>query len=421
MDAPLANSLLLLGLLVVAIGIGFLLGRRERTASRPQTARGDYMRGLNYLLSEQADVAVEAFIESLEVNDDTVDTHLALGALVRRRGEVDKAIRVHQNLLARPRLSPRFRAQAELELARDYLAAGLLGRAESLLKELAARGGELRESALEYLLEIYQRERDWEQAIEIARGMVDRGETEIRRTLAHYFCELADRARETGDVRATRAQLALALGRDDRCVRASLMLGRLESEQGRWKEAIRALRRVQEQDPRFLPEALPGLVEAHAELGTERDLVRFLERCVEQTPSASIAAHLADRIAARSGERAAILFLAESLERRPNARGLSLLLGRQLDRLLDRQPDAPLQAAAVDAEGARGGNAASTEDHETFVEALVALREYSDALVADAPTYECESCGFSGRVLHWQCPSCKSWGSTVPARGLAGE
>jgi lipopolysaccharide biosynthesis regulator YciM len=142
MDQPFYNSLLLLVLLVVAIGIGFFLGRRERSAKRLPPARGDYMRGLNYLLSEQADVAVDAFIESLDVNDDTVDTHLALGALVRRRGEVDKAIRVHQNLLARPRLSPRFRAQAELELARDYLAAGLLGRAESLLKELAGRGSQ---------------------------------------------------------------------------------------------------------------------------------------------------------------------------------------------------------------------------------------------------------------------------------------
>lgn len=419
MDAPLFNSLLLLALLVVAIGIGFFLGRRERSARQSPAARGDYMRGLNYLLSEQADVAVDAFIESLDVNDDTVDTHLALGALVRRRGEVDKAIRVHQNLLARPRLSPRFRARAELELARDYLAAGLLGRAESLLKELAGRGGELRESALEYLLEIYQRERDWEQAIAIAREMVARGETGIRRTLAHYLCELADRAWEAGDLRTTREQLDQALGQDDRCVRASLMLGRLESEQGRWKDAIRALRHVQEQDARFLPEALPGLVEAHAELGTERDLVRFLERCVELAPSASVAAHLADRIAARSGERSAIAFLTGTLVQRPNARGLSLLLGRQLGTMVSgvASADEPGRASAV----IPGPGAAAVPDQEAFVAALVALREFSDALIADAPTHECESCGFSGRVLHWQCPSCKSWGSTVPARGLAGE
>lgn len=378
-------------LLFAAIAIGFFLGRRGRAPARPGAARGDYMRGLNYLLSEQADGAIDAFVTALDVNDDTVDTHLALGALVRRRGEVDKAIRVHQNLLARPRLSPRFRAQAELELARDYLAAGLLGRAESLLKELAGRGGELREQALEYLLEIYQRERDWEEAIAIAREMASHGEVDIRRTLAHYLCELADRARDNGDVRGARRDLEQALDWDGRCVRASLMLGELESGQGRWKDAIRVLRRIQDQDPRFMSEALGTLTEAHAELGTERDLVRFLERCVEQVPSTALAVQLADRIAERSGEDAAQGFLAGVLERNPTVRGFNALLARHADGV--------------------GGLEAP----------LARLKSFTDAMIADAPGYECESCGLVGGVLHWQCPGCKSWGTTVPSRGLVGR
>ncbi|HSG90589.1 MAG TPA: lipopolysaccharide assembly protein LapB [Pseudomonadales bacterium] len=417
MDGSLTSSLSLLGLLMAAIAIGFFLGRRDRGARRARQGGGSYMRGLNYLLSEKADSAIDAFVGTLDVNDDTVDTHLALGALVRRRGEVDKAIRVHQNLLARPRLSPRFRAQAELELARDYLAAGLLGRAESLLKELASRGGELRESALEFLLEIYQRERDWEEAIAIAREMANRGERDIRRTLAHYLCELADRAWESGEVRDARAHLEQALEWDARCVRASLMLGRLESEQGRWKDAIRALRRVQEQDPRFLAEALPVLTEAHAQLGTERDLVRFLERCVELTPSATVAAHLADRIATRSGESAARDFLAGALAERPNVRGLGLLLGRHLHAL-----NAPLESAARGEGGAAAESEASGDvPVAKLADALGQLKEFVDALVAESPSYECEGCGFSGRVLHWQCPSCKSWGTMAPVRGLVGE
>lgn len=282
----------LFALVVVALAIGWLLGRSARGRRRAASGRAGHVRGLDYLLGEQDDSAMDAFVESLEVSDDTVDTHLALGALVRRRGELDKAIRVHQNLLARPRLSAPFRARVELELARDYLAAGLLGRAESLLRELAGRGGALREPALEYLLEIHQRERDWDQAIDVARELAG---PDIHRTLAHYLCELAVGELEAGDVRGARQRLEQALDQDDCCVRASLMSGRLEVEQGRWKQAIRILRRVFDQDPRFLPEALPGLVRAHR-----------------------------------------------------------------------------------------------------------------------------EQCGFSGRVLHWQCPSCRSWGTTVPADRPAG-
>jgi len=382
----------LFALIVVALAIGWLLGRSERGGRRAVSRRAGYVRGLDYLLNEQDDTAMDAFVESLEVNDDTVDTHLALGALVRRRGEVDKAIRVHQNLLARPRLSAPFRARAELELARDYLAAGLLGRAESLLRELAGRGGALREPALEYLLEIHQRERDWDQAIDIARELAGRGEPDIHRTLAHYLCELAAGELEAGNIRGARRRLEQALERDDRCVRASLMSGRLEADQGSWKQAIRILRRVFDQDPRFLPEALPDLVAAHAELGTERNLVRFLEHCVVTAPRPALVTWLADRIAARSGDADARSFLAGTLARHPDVRGLHALLERCLE--------APF-------------------DDETRA-ALSALAEFTGALVAEAPDYACEQCGFSGRILHWQCPSCRGWGTTVPADRLAG-
>lgn len=383
----------LFALIVAALAIGWLLGRSERLGRRAASRREGYVRGLDSLLNEQDDTAMDAFVESLDVNDDTVDTHLALGALVRRRGEVDKAIRVHQNLLARPRLSAPFRARAELELARDYLAAGLLGRAESLLRELAGRGGALRDPALEYLLEVYQRERDWDQAIDIARELAGRGEADIHRTLAHYLCELAADELEAGDLRGARQRLQQALDRDDRCVRATLMSGRLEADQGRWKQAIRSLRRVFDQDPRFLPEALPDLVAAHGELGTERDLVRFLEDCVITVPAPALVVWLADRIAARSGEAAARSFLAETLARHPDVRGLNLLLERCREVPFDDESRA----------------------------AVIALADFTHSLVAELPDYRCEHCGFSGRILHWQCPSCRGWGTTVPADSPAGR
>ena len=153
-------------LLVVALGIGYLLGRRERTRRRTPTANigRDYFRGLNHLLNERQDLAIDTFIEAIAVDNDTVDTHLALGSLVRRRGEVDKAIRIHQNLLARPALSGSHRTQIELELARDYMAAGLLDRAENLLLELVKNDTDAKHVGMEMLVEIYQRESDWARA-----------------------------------------------------------------------------------------------------------------------------------------------------------------------------------------------------------------------------------------------------------------
>jgi lipopolysaccharide assembly protein B len=157
--------------LVVAIGLGFMLGRRERARRRVRriTDLGrDYFQGINFLLDDRPDLDVDRFIEALPTDDGAVDTHLTFAAVVRRRGELDKAIRIHQNLLARRQLSAENRALTELELARDYLGAGLLDRAEQLLRDLVDRGGATDRVVLEHLLEVYQRERDWTRAIATA-------------------------------------------------------------------------------------------------------------------------------------------------------------------------------------------------------------------------------------------------------------
>ena len=189
--------------LVIALGIGFLLGRRERR-KKPRGEMGlvskDYFRGLNHLLNERTDLAIDTFVEAMVVDNDTVDTHLALGSLVRRRGEVDKAIRIHQNLLARPVLSSTNRAHAELELAQDYLVAGLLGRAENLLQELVGRNAEHKQMALQLLLEVYERESEWEQALRVGKQLAkqDRG---VRKRMVHFHCEMAEKALEDGNLR----------------------------------------------------------------------------------------------------------------------------------------------------------------------------------------------------------------------------
>lgn len=378
----LAGLFLLLLLLLLRSALRVRLARRR--SRNP-------VRGLNYLLNEAPDTDVDALAAGLEVNDATLDAHLALATLLRRRGEIDRAIRLHQGLLAGPRLGSESRGRVELELARDYLAAGLLNRAESLLATLVKHSS-LRQAALQQMLEVHQRERDWHAAAEVARQLADRDGAAVARTLAHYLCELADEAWQAGDLAAARTHLAEALQRDQACVRASMLLGRVELDVGHYREAIVALQRIRDQDPRFLPEVLPQLRLAHHELGSERDLLRFLEASLAQHPSATLAAELAAHYV-RAGEvdRARKL-LSSTLSRRPTLQGLQVLLGHHVA-LFD-------QAEA---------------------EALSELQEASSRLLDSVDRYVCEACGFTGTVLHWQCPSCKAWGSTAPRDGIFGD
>lgn len=386
-------SVALASVVAVAV-IGFFLGLSWRSDPRPRAPKvrkGGFLRGLESLVDEPGHKAVDALLVALDVDDESADTHLALGALLRKRGDVDKALRLHQNLLARPQLAREHREKAELEVARDQLAAGELHRAGRVLREIAERKGELQELALDDLLDLHEREREWQDAVNVATRLFQLGHDELRRRTAHACCALAEQTVDAGDARAGREQYAEALAWDEGCVRASLALGRLEGQSGRWREAIKALLRVEEQDPRFVPEALPLLVTAHRELGAERDLVQLLERWHEARPSTAVTLELAQLIAARSGEQEARDFLAGALASRPTVRGLVAALERE---------------RGVAGELGRG---------------LVALHDLAASFVAEAVPYACDECGRGDEVLHWQCPDCGSWGTTALVQGLAGD
>jgi lipopolysaccharide biosynthesis regulator YciM len=381
--------------LVVAVAVfGFFLGLAYRPDPRPRAPRvrrGGFLHGLDALVDEPGHKAVDALLVALDVDDESADTHLAVGALLRRRGDLDKALRLHQNLLARPQLAREHRERAELEVARDQLAAGELVRAGRMLREIAERKGALQELALEDLLDLYERDREWQDAVDVASRLFQLGHDEIRRRTAHACCALAEQTLDAGNALAARAHFADALNWDEGCVRASLALGRLEGEAGRWRDAIAVLRRFEEQDPRFLSEALPLLATAHRELGAERDFVSLLERWHEAHGSTTVALELADLLAGRSGEAAARKFLADALAARPTVRGLVSTLERE---------------RSVDDELGEG---------------LEALRALATRLEDDADRYRCDECGRGGDLLHWQCPDCGAWGTTAPVRGLLGD
>jgi len=384
---------LMLLLLLVAVLLGYWFGWRARAhvVSAPDVGiQAHYIRGLNYLLNEQQDAAIDTFMEALEVNAETLETHLALGNLLRKRGEVGRAIKIHQNLLARPGLSVEHAQQVQLELARDYVSSGLLDRAETLLQELVEDvPPALRVICLEYLIGIYRDEKEWLKAIAAVNQLASRRFSRLpepwRVMQGHFYCELAAAALARADYLVARRHLRSALVSDKQSARSNLLLAELERELGRHAEAVRALKQVPQQNPFYVSEALPMLYESHKALATLPSLSRYLRGLLEQSPQSSVVLMLAELVAQEDGERAAVSFIAEHMERAPTLRGVGQMLSLQLS-------DAA-QTTGVVSEG------------------ILAADSLIRGLQQQAPHYRCKACGFSGKQMHWLCPSCKHWGS----------
>lgn len=393
MENILDNWLLYI-LILVAIAAGWWLGRRERSGSSSGVSPNHFT-GLNYLLNEEPDRAVATFVDDLEVNVETLETHLALGNLLRRRGEIEKAIVVHKNILAKSSLDSNRVYSVKLELARDYLLAGLLDRAEELLLELIAqKNGPDKIDALKLILEIFEQESEWNKAIEIAKQLAVGSVTErYEEAISQYHCELAEEHLDSMRFDEARTSLSRAMGHDARSARVSLLMGKLEFGQGNFSDAIRALKRIKDQRAIYVPESLDLLSKSFAESNESMDeLTGYLENCLDVVPSISIVLFLANRIREDSGDEAVAKFIADHLKRNPTIRGLSQLIDLHID-----------------------------NTHGVAKENLAILRSFTEALVAGKPAYQCKSCGFEGKKLRWSCPSCKGWGTTEPIFGLEGE
>jgi lipopolysaccharide biosynthesis regulator YciM len=402
------NDALVFALLFAAVACGWLLGRRgARTASPTAPALpGQYYRGLNYLLDGRPDGAVDQFISALEVNSETLETHIALGNVLRRRGEVERAIRIHENLLARPDLPQAQVHMAHLELARDYISAGLLDRAEKLLLDLVEESPEQRDVSRLHLLEIFRSESEWERAIEMARALLPRKSLlrsaasaqlpgqPVFRQLAHFYCEQArDRVRD-GQIDSARESLQRALDSDTDCVRASLLLGQLEAEAGQHRRAIKALRRVPDQNPDYLPEALPALRASYEALGEDRALADYLRQSLDRHPSTPLVIAMAETLHREQGPEAAREFLATRLAQVPSLRGLLRLVRLQQEQAEAAGPETPT---------------------------LSMLALLLDRLIEERPVYRCDHCGFSAKHLLWFCPGCKYWGTFKTIRSVEGQ
>jgi lipopolysaccharide biosynthesis regulator YciM len=382
-------------LLPVAAASGWFVGRygkhRRESAAAADDLRSNYFKGINYLLNEQPDKAIEAFIKVLEVDSETVETHLALGNLYRRRGEVDRAIRIHQNLIARPRLESEQRSEALLELGHDYLSAGLLDRAENLLQELADNG-DYRVQALRQLIDIYEQEKDWDKAIDSARLLEKVTGNHLGPVIAHYQCELAERFRDSEQTDRALELVKKARATHEACVRASILEGDILTDIHEYERAIRAYRRVEEQDADYVPETIARMQYCYRALHRPEEMDEYLNGLMARYGWITPMLALADLKRDRHGTQGAIDFISDQLRRRTSVRGL--------DRLLE------LELANSDAE--KGAH-------------VSILKDLTGELLADRPKYKCLHCGFPAKLLHWQCPSCKHWNTIKPIQGVEGE
>ena len=381
-------------LLLVAIIAGWLLGRLGTAKSaRPKASRSDlfqdYFVGLNYLLNDEPDEAIDTFIKALEINSETIETHLALGALLRRRGKVDKAINVHQALLARPNLERDFSNSVRLQLALNYIAAGLLDRAERLLKEVLDDGGEAKWDALRQLVTIYQTEKEWENAIacssELLKSARLRKDPALLGGAAHYCCEIAEQHLLNNQDAQARVEIKRAFTFERKSIRAMLLLAHIEQRAGKYKAAIKELLRVRAAKPEFIPQLLEPLASCHQSLGSRTDFEKLLKTMVLEDSSTEAVLMLAKLTSERSGNLEAIVLLKEHLEHRSSQSALLELLRLQLDGL-----------------------------DENVASSLESLLNLVQAQAQGGSENRCHHCGFETRSFFWMCPSCKRWDKIRP-------
>ncbi|MCP1436696.1 lipopolysaccharide biosynthesis regulator YciM [Erwinia persicina] len=386
---------LLFLLLPVAAAYGWYMGRRSAQQDKQQEASRlsrDYVAGVNFLLSNQQDKAVDLFLDMLKEDSGTVEAHLTLGNLFRSRGEVDRAIRIHQALMESASLTYDQRLLAVQQLGRDYMAAGFYDRAEEMFSQLTDET-DFRVGALQQLLLIHQATSDWPKAIEVAERLVKLGKEKQRMEIAHFYCELALQAMGSDDLDRAMGLLKKGESADRQSARVSIMMGRIHMAKGDYAKAVGFLQRVIEQDKELVSETLAMLETCYQQLQQPNAWAEYLKRCVEENTGAAAELYLSDVIEKDEGGEVAQIYINRQLQRHPTMRVFHRLMDYHLH----------------EAEDGRAK------------ESLMVLRDMVGEQIRTKPRYRCHKCGFTAHALYWHCPSCRAWSSVKPIRGLDGQ
>ena len=341
-----------------------------------------YFQGLNFLLNEQPDKAIDSFLEVAKVDSQTVELHFALGNLFRRRGETERAIRMHQNLIDRPDLDDGVRLHALSELGQDFLKAGLLDRAEEIFNKLV--GTSFEDEAKRNLLEIYQVEKEWQKAIDLARELPD---VASQQQVAEFYCELAAGEIMRSRPDSARAYLESAMQQNRKCVRASLLQGDLLLQEGNPVGAIDAWQRIEQQGPAYLALVAQRLLDTHRKLERRDEGIALLRGYLEHYPSLDLLDVVYQLVLESAGNEAAYRLVRDELQRNPTLLGLEKLMSARLPLVEPEvRPDIDLAKSII--------------------------AGYTQRL----SRYRCNNCGFKARQFYWRCPACGGWETYPPRR-----
>ena len=369
----------------VVLIILWVLFSSKKEKQQNSFINSDYFKGLNYLLNDEQGKALDIFVKLVESNWDIIDTHFALASIFRKNGETDKAIKIHQGLMARPSLPEKYRSKVLLELGYDYLGAGWFDRAEGLFKEVLIHDKQSIEARHNLIL-IFQQEKDWNKAIDIAVDLFREDPSKIGPLIAQYYCELAEIAKVKGDVNQVDNNANQALSFDANCVRASLLLSSQSMEKGDYKSAVRLLEQVEKQDYEFLPLIIEPLIECYHQLQMSEELLKYLSRLENKYDDIFLLGKNVIAIDRYKGKEEATRYLLSKLKKQPSLQGLYLLLEHK-----NASPDSIDQSLCKD------------------------MKEAVHIMQKDYVDYQCRQCGFQTNTLYWLCPTCQSWSHVKPS------
>ena len=371
----------------VFFGLGWIAARVDikQLLSESRSLPGGYFKGLNFLLNEQPDKAIDAFIEIVKLDPETAELHFALGNLFRRRGETERAIRVHQNLLARPDLAQEHQVHALYELGQDYLKAGLLDRAEETYNKLI--DSQYSAQARRALLEIFQREKEWVRAIDAAHALQEAGAGARQKEIAQFYCELAQDELVHTHPDAALALLDKALATDRKNVRATMLIGDAHLAKGDTEAALLAWRRVEQQSVPHVALVAQRLMDGYRAVGRAQEGANLLKLYLAEASSIDLLEVVFKAVLELDGVEAAKQLVSDELRRTPTLLGLDKLLEvRLMDTPPERRPE------------------------------LSMVKNLVHGHAQKLARYQCNRCGFKARQFYWQCPGCSGWETYPPRR-----
>lgn len=386
---------LLFLLLPVAMGYGWFMGRNSVKQSQ-HTAKQDlsikYSTGLNYLLSNQQDKAIDYLLETLTLEDDTVEAHFAMANLFRKRGELDRALKVHEHLVRQKHLPTKAKQQAAFELGKDFLSAGLYDRAESMFDSLL-KSKVFGLKSLTFLMQIYQSTNDWQQGITLKKIIVKSKDKKLLHILANFYCELATVALEKDEFIEVVELLEEALKCDPNSCRANWLLAKIYENHQQYNEACQCYKAIYGQDAEFFPDVIDQMEKCYLALDAEEEFASFIKKVYDETGGASALIKYLEYLAKKHGPLKAHDYMLSALRRRPTIKGFKHFIKMQMA----NQPD--------------------DKERET----LEMIKQLVSAYINIKQRYNCRTCGFNSSTHYWSCPSCHDWEQLKPVRGLEGE